>query len=256
MKLTKQYDNETASLMAELSQLAYVKGTYYLKDLLKRISGKLVWEGDEAGTQCMLVEFKEFWVLAFRGTEINSFADIKTDFKARQERNMQGGKVHSGFNQAYQCIKAPLRKILPKMTPLYITGHSLGGALAVIAAADLSRGYPIWGCYTFGAPKVGDAEFGQRINVPMYRVVNAIDAVPMLPPYFSFGGYRHVGSVRYLTNCPAGNYDSVRLLKRAGSWWRFKQFLRSQRSFDYVLKDHQIHIYKKKLLVLAPYKTS
>jgi triacylglycerol lipase len=86
--------------------------------------------------------------------------------------------------------------------PLYIAGHSLGGALAVLAAADLAAGGRRPVVYTFGAPRAGDPRFACRYGrlVPeSYRVANPHDIVTRLPPPVwwsprtnAFYFYRHV----------------------------------------------------------------
>ena len=76
----------------------------------------------------------------------------------------------------------------------YITGHSLGGALAQIAAAALDRDN-LAACYTFGSPRVGTAGFDEQVKCPHYRVINNWDLIPGLPLAF-FRGYRHNGESR------------------------------------------------------------
>ena len=73
-----------------------------------------------------------------------------------------GGKIHSGFNEAFSQVSVEIQTILNKEEyknkPLFITGHSLGGALAVIAAKKLTHKGGMAACYTFGSPRVGDVE--------------------------------------------------------------------------------------------------
>src|SRR5690606_37727833 len=75
---------------------------------------------------------------------------------------------------------------VPARQPL--TGHSLGGALAVLATAVLKIGLrmPVAGVYTYGQPRVGDAEFcrvyDQVLKDITFRYVNDADVVPHLPP--------------------------------------------------------------------------
>ena len=81
---------------------------------------------------------------------------------------------------------------------IWITGHSLGGALAVLLAATLGEtGRSVAGLYTFGAPRVGNGAFADRLNAHMadaahWRVANSGDLVPHVPPepMFSHAGNR------------------------------------------------------------------
>jgi hypothetical protein len=66
--------------------------------------------------------------------------------------------------------------------PLFITGHSMGGALAVLTAWRLATlGRPPVATYTFGAPRVGDTTFCSGYALPTYRIVNRLDIVPEVP---------------------------------------------------------------------------
>ena len=78
------------------------------------------------------------------------------------------------------------------------TGHSLGGALAVLLAATLlESSVPVKGLYTFGAPRVGKSDFAARLNEELtdaahWRIVNRNDLVPHVPAqmFFSHAGNR------------------------------------------------------------------
>ena len=76
-----------------------------------------------------------------------------------------------------------------------MTGHSLGGALAVIAAAELQSRYnSVYSLYTFGQPRVGNDKFGQFMTgyIPLtFRIVHYADEVPHVPQ--SILGYKHEG---------------------------------------------------------------
>lgn len=138
-----------------------------------------------------VLESEQTAVLAFRGT--NSVSEWVSDFMADQVEFTfvrQGGLTHRGFTSLYagarkQTIEL-LRKI-PASKPLFITGHSLGGALATLAALDISAntGRPAPIVYTFGSPRVGDPAFARAYNraVPVsFRIENENDIVPRLPP--------------------------------------------------------------------------
>ena len=71
-------------------------------------------------------------------------------------------------------------------------GHSLGGALATLAAGRYERAPEV---YTFGAPRVGDGEYVESLDTPVYRIVNGRDVVPKLPVR---GPYRHAGAEKYI----------------------------------------------------------
>lgn len=91
-----------------------------------------------------------------------------------------------------------------KLPVLYLTGHSLGGALAVLTAALLFQdpnAEPIWdrlrGIYTYGQPMVGREDFanqyGGTVGRKLFRHVYRRDLIPRLPPW-SAGSFRHIGS--------------------------------------------------------------
>ena len=96
------------------------------------------------------------------------------------------------FDQVRAGLVAAIRDVDPARKTLYLTGHSLGGALATIAACELLAEFPITGIYTFGQPRVGDAVTAAfiRYHYPTgyHRFVFDDDIVPRVPP-----GYTHVG---------------------------------------------------------------
>ena len=113
------------------------------------------------------------------------------------------GLVHSGFSKALDLVWDHLEPRLERAGgPVLFCGHSLGGALATLAAARWAGGRPAGEAagtaYTFGAPRVGNARFSAacgRLN--LWRVVLGDDLVPQLP--FSLSAlpeklhYRHAG---------------------------------------------------------------
>jgi predicted lipase len=152
---------------------------------------------------------KERNIIVFRGTQRNT--EWVFNFYARQEdyRNPSSGeslgRVHHGFVVNYKSITNPLpheiaRQLDPSI-PCYITGHSLGASLAVLASVDLAFNVPALKpqiqLYTYAGARVGDPTFAQihAQAIPNhYRVVNLADIVPMLPPIQSPGGtYVHTG---------------------------------------------------------------
>jgi len=157
-------------------------------------------------TQCYVVSNDAFLILVFRGTEItrrsgdfgfrNIVADLEADADILLVDSGNGGKVHRGFQEALDEVWEKLLKYLRQKEnpgrPFWFTGHSLGAALATLAAARYGRGQDL---YTFGSPRVGDLDFKNGFPVKAYRFVNHRDIVTRVPPA---GLYQHVGEEKYL----------------------------------------------------------
>lgn len=189
------YSDRTAWLMAELSRLVYRRFESNLEErravaeTLASADLELVdcIEGEAAGTQAYLVRAPgRFLALVFRGTE-KDFKDIRADLDARF-LGTAAGKAHRGFMEAFAAAETAVRESLKvalgkedTSLPLYVAGHSLGGALATVAANRLEDEFDIAACYTFGSPRVGDAEWSDLVKAPVYRVVNGADGVPIVP---------------------------------------------------------------------------
>ncbi len=151
----------------------------------------------ENGTAGMLVQSTgkvPFAVLVFRGTE-KQIRDYVTDLKmGRPPMDDAGVVIHEGFSEAIASVWTDVARALDEAKgPLFYTGHSLGAALATLAAYRR----PPTAVYTFGSPYVGDAEFVAKLaGVPIYRCVDDDDLVTMVPP--AALGYRHVGELHRL----------------------------------------------------------
>jgi triacylglycerol lipase len=154
-------------------------------------------------------------LIVWRGTDINKLLDDATDADTLILTTWSGlAGIHEGFHRAYfkawgqpfvdmlnptQTSAIPLPDILRQAGPrkIWITGHSLGGALAQICAAEtvLRDGITVQAIYTFGQPRVGNKEFAQimqsQLGDKIFRVVHANDIVPRIPLYST--GYRHYG---------------------------------------------------------------
>ena len=154
-------------------------------------------------TQGFVAASKQHVVLAFRGTEPGKIKDWATDVLAAPtefrwffEGAPSVGSVHAGFaNSLRDSWAEAVRKHLKKAgagtrRTLWITGHSLGGALAALAGAacafDPQTLLPVNGLYTFGQPRVGLHDFCSHVESKLgrvyYRFVNDRDVVPRVPP--------------------------------------------------------------------------
>ena len=151
-------------------------------------------------------------VLSFRGTETleNWIENLKL---AKTDRQMScaGCKVHSGFVDSWLSIAGPVLQQIRRLqqtypgAKLYTTGHSLGAALAIVAAyvLEYDDGLDIEGVYTFGQPRVGNYEFAQYYNKHSsthvtWRVTHHRDIVVHLPP--KLFGFRHVANEVFYAN--------------------------------------------------------
>ena len=205
-----------AALCAEMSRLSYaafdsdpeIKRS--VEDALGRIGFSICYCFSAGGTQGFLTTDTEtpLSVLAFRGTEVNR-VDWATDLQAWPRAWPEGGRVHAGFAEALALAWSDLAPRLAEAPGrrLY-TGHSLGGALATLAASRR----PPDALYTFGSPRVGDAAFLATLAaVESHRYTNCCDVICRLP--LKLFGYRHLGAALYVDRDAAvalrGEYRGV-----------------------------------------------
>jgi hypothetical protein len=124
-------------------------------------------------------------ILAFRGSDPLTLPNWLTDVVVKLvECREYEGRVHHGFSFVLKRTWGKIEPILEKAQgkPLFLTGHSMGGALSILTGCRLAKiGLPPMAIYTFGAPRVGDHSFCSGYSLPTYRVVNHLDLVPELP---------------------------------------------------------------------------
>ncbi len=150
-------------------------------------------------------------IVAFRGTESigNALTDAET---ALIRHHIFPGLVHFGFSRAAEVVHptvSSLLKTFNRELPIWVTGHSLGGAMASLVAHRLwLEGFPIRAVYTYGSPRPGDRNFQAAYRLPNYRFVNDNDLIPHLPLRWC---YRHVGLLKLLTR-------DGRLLEEESDW--------------------------------------
>ncbi|MCA9322218.1 MAG: lipase family protein [Planctomycetes bacterium] len=182
--------------LAELCFLVYLRDPESIGRHLKRAEmqgATFVQRGDY---RALLAHDDAKAILVFRGTDIRSMDNWLTDFRVRFVQEPSGARLHGGFVQALDRLWDDLEPRLERLgaRPLWVTGHSLGGALATLAARR--RHETVHGLCTFGSPRVGDAAFRDSYPpIPSWRVVNEHDLVTVLPPPVS---YRHVGRTMHL----------------------------------------------------------
>ncbi len=137
-------------------------------------------------------------LIAFRGTQPDDIKDLLADAEAKLERWPESaGRVHSGFAGDALALKGQIGAWMESRRPdpnrLILTGHSLGAALATLAATIWR---PAW-LITLGSPRVGDGAFAATVVAAnSVRFVDCCDLVTDLPP--PVGGYVHVKESTYL----------------------------------------------------------
>ncbi len=180
--------------MSNLAHLAYFNRPD-VSSHLDAVGMHLVEMFDHEGTQAFVAEATDFAVLSFRGTETDDFTDALRNAQFLWDDFDTGGQVHVGFHKALDAVWARVEAALSEVggRPLWYTGHSLGAALATLAAA---RERP-FALTTFGSPRVGNADFVMTMDgLPVHRYVNCADVVTTVPP--GIFGYQHVGTHLFL----------------------------------------------------------
>lgn len=212
---TRDYSKKNAYWLGKASQIAY-------HGLEKARPEFAAWGlhtceiFDTKETQAYIAGNNDLLLLAFRGTEgkvRDWMADLDIDLVGGP-----GGKVHEGFHTALSYVWREIWTYISKernSRALWVTGHSLGAALATLAVAKLrlEKDEPVNGLYTFGQPRTGDREFAKNFDTDFekqaFRYVNNNDIVPRVP--FRAMGYSHVGTFRYFDES-GGQRDDI-------SWW-------------------------------------
>ncbi len=162
--------------------------------------------------------------------------------------NLEGGwhgepPRYAGFMYGWQELWQPLIAVLKKhadgMTELEITGHSLGGALAIIAAYELARDFPVTRVITYAAPRAGGEAFREafrkrethrgKIYELTWQIKVADDVVTWVPP--SILGYRHAAK-RLIFAGRRGSYTNPYPTEAD------KKKAEAQRSFGEMLRDY------------------
>lgn len=190
--------------LAESSWLSYWRDTDAVKAVYRDKVGLACECLDNGGTQCTIASSAQFAIVAFRGTQPDQWDDIMADGNY-VPIDWHGVTVHRGFAAAVDVVWDQLSArlaALPESCSIWFTGHSLGAALATLAAYRAPR---VSGVYTFGSPLVGNqvfaGMFNTRFGTRTVRYVNDHDVVTRVPSEelaFPFGRYTHVDLLRWI----------------------------------------------------------
>ncbi len=188
--------------------------------------------------------------IAIRGTANRRNVLEDVEMRIREDLSL-AIPVHKGFDQTAQAIHKDMQPHLRPGYRTYITGHSLGGAIAALLAIELTQdGYDVARVVTFGQPKFTTSSGVERLRfLAITRVVDENDIVPMLPPtsliHASHGAYEHVGPEVILLDgphyvfLPAHDADRISL----------GELSRSLKFADF--RDHHMDDYLRRLAAKA-----
>lgn len=185
------------------------------------------------------------WV-AIRGTD--NFNNVWTDLKIHERVDTSVGvPIHCGFLESSSAVYDLVKDLLVPDYETRLTGHSLGGAVAAILMMRFSHESVTLGtCVTFGQPKVTDDEGVNRYrHLPLWRVINEDDVVPMTPPTLPSQAFHHFGHEVHLKE--GGGYEVFTEhqseLSPDGSFWA--------NLGDMDVSDHHVQHYVTKIKAIS-----
>ena len=256
-------DKDNAYWMARLARAVYISkddnspdDEAILEDLraedpkFQRIEGV-----SKSSAQAAFVEHEDYLCMTFRGTDTTmndweAARDWIDNLKAFPKQT-SFGRFHMGFYQSFEDVWNSLKNAYDlaskkKSRPLFFTGHSLGGAMASIAAAKrVGEDLPFTSTYTFGQPRAMTRKTAQAVNAEclnrFFRFQNNNDIVTRLPARLM--GYSHIGTFIYIKE--EGDLDH-----EPGYWLRFLDsmhgivdYVRDDDSDKSILGDHDMDNY-------------
>jgi triacylglycerol lipase len=240
----ESFSKVNAVCLAEAASMAY-QDPQKIADRIGSLgfSTEHFYQDKKTDTQAFIARNDKAMLLSFRGTEPKKYKDWESDLEVALTPALDG-KVHHGFYEALISVWDSIVPVLRKnQLPLWVTGHSLGAAIATLAVAKLhhEEGIKAQGLYTFGQPRCGDKEFAGNFDKIFmqrtFRFVNYQDIVPKVP--LESMHYTHVGNCKYFNK--SGNLD-------VKTSWKHHFLTKLEDSFSSfftgeVLSDHEIKNY-------------
>ncbi|SDG84467.1 lipase family protein [Nitrosomonas sp. Nm132] len=210
-------------------------------------------------TQAFVCADPDVLLVAFRGTEPDDLKDWLTDAQFDLTdgpiKNIKN-KVHRGFhealNAAWPQLEAAIADLRTHNQAIWVTGHSLGAALATLAVARLSLGdgvrsqqLDVQGLYTFGQPRTGNRSFAtafdQRFKGRSFRFVNNNDLIAEVPQMDLLLRYWHIDQLIYIDE--SGKlHPGVSMFRRVLDGLKGLRRDFGRLGFD-TLKDHSMNNY-------------
>ncbi|MFM7365811.1 MAG: lipase family protein [Cuspidothrix sp.] len=176
-------------------------------------------------------------------------------YASKYNTKAYAGMVHPGFAWLLEEFLPDIENVIKNSNAkqICLTGHSLGGALATLAAYRLINTFPVNSVYTFGSPRVGDKDFRSQYKITHFRFENRNDIVPHVPPYDQHRdrinnlllpfiksqlpavNYQHVGTLQFI-NWEGNLVEDSTLLREE----RLNEFVKNPNE---IFNDHNISLY-------------
>ena len=141
--------------------------------------------------------------LIYRGT--SNLQEFIQDFTYNQVPYKNWGLIHEGFWNIYKNTRDKILHELDAMKAkkVIVSGHSLGGGVAILTGVDLHQsGYDVE-IYTFASPRVGNSDYCNKVNSigpKVYRIVNTVDIVPTVP-FGAVPNFKHYNNPWFYSDC-------------------------------------------------------
>ena len=217
-------------------------------EILGKMKGKSAWVATPGKTnvQYFIIynHSRKLQAISVRGTSNDTNWALDKDTRGVRDKKT-GILMHRGFRTASNAIYRDVRPRLKKGYTTYLTGHSLGGAVAAILGIYLQvDGVKLGGIYTFGQPKFTNVAGARKYeNLPILRVINQNDTVALLPDKNGQGNqvFAHIGPAINILTGPYYVYGNAQQTLRV-SQGSFGKFL-TQIS----VPDHKIKWYLQNL---------
>ncbi len=199
---------------------------------------------EQAGTVVIVASDERNLVVAFRGTD--DTRDVLYDADFSTESGELGTRVHRGFRRALDAVWDDIRPIiLASDKKVLVTGHSLGGALAILLTARLlALGHRVDAVVTLGQPRVGKGGFSRQMNFRMqsriFRIINYVDPVTRVP--LALQGFRHPGRRWYFDSDGTLTEDASALRVLVDEWAFRVRRLKSTRVLGLAWHDKNAYL--------------
>ena len=230
---------ERSAFFATLSNYAY-KNLAFMRVQFPSYTIQLF---SHNGADVYTLEDAHDFIVICRGTEVKQFSDVRADLSISRTSTPHG-KLHIGFNHyvdhIWESILAQGKRACWQEKAVWMTGHSLGAAMATILAYRFATRDNLAApkaLFTYGSPRVGNRVFVNYTNTLSYehhRWVNDGDIVtkiPFAPWFYHSGTMHHIDANGYVTP----------FYKKASLWHRIKNLIKSHGIARMLYQDTQDH---------------